>query len=326
MDVGLVAGPWGVTFEEVSASVRAAERHGFASYYLGDHFYTVAQIDSLEPYLLFALAARETERIRFGPLVTPVMFRPPASVGRLAAQLDILSGGRFVLGLGAGWNEREHTTYGLDYPPLGERFDQLEEMIEVLRRMWGAGPASWEGRYYQLREAQTLPKPAAGRPPILIGGTGEKRTLRIVANYAHEWNCVDLTPAAYRRKSEVLAAHCDAVGRDPHEIRRSMTTMGLIGETEAEVEAAAQSCRCSACPHRPASPRRSIARRSARTARSWARRTRSWRSWGGSPKRGSTRCSSSTLTWPRSACPPSSRATCCHRSRRCSAPASGSGR
>ena len=238
MDIGLVVGPWGVTFDEAIASMRATEKHGFASYYLGDHFYTVNQIDSLEPYLLFALAARETERIRFGSLVTPVMFRPPSNVGRLAGQLDLLSGGRFVLGLGVGWNEGEHLAYGIDYPSLGERFDRLDEYLEVMRLMWGEGPASFEGRYYGLSEAQTLPKPAGGRPTVLIAGGGEKRTLPLVAKYADEWNAVDLPLDAYRHKCELLAGYCDERGRDPGEIRHVMTTMGLIGATDAEVEAA----------------------------------------------------------------------------------------
>ena len=238
MDIGFAAGPWGMTFDDFSSSIAAAERYGFASYYLGDHFYVGDQLDSLEPYLLFAMAARETKSIRFGPVVTPVMFRPPSNLGRLAAQLDLLSGGRFVLGLGVGWNAAEHATYGVNYPSLGERFDRLEEAIEVMRAMWGEGPASFAGRYYQLTDAQTLPKPAAGRPPILIGGTGEKRTLLAVAKYAAEWNSVDLTPEAFRHKNEVLAAHCAAVGRDPADVRRSMTTIGFVGATDADVEAA----------------------------------------------------------------------------------------
>ena len=238
MDIGFAVGPWGVSFDDFSYSIAAAERHGFASYYLGDHFYVGEQLDSLEPYLLFALAARETERIRFGPLVTPVMFRPPSNVGRLAAQLDLLSGGRFTLGLGVGWGEAEHRTYGVDWPSLRERFDRLDEYIQVMRAMWGEGPATFEGDYYRLREADALPKPAAGRPPVLIGGTGEKRTLRLVAQYADEWNSVDLTPGAFRHKNEVLAAHCADVGRDPATVRRSMTTIGFVGATDAEVEAA----------------------------------------------------------------------------------------
>ncbi|HCV00501.1 MAG: hypothetical protein CL484_07085 [Acidobacteria bacterium] len=238
MDVGLVIGPWGVTFQEAIASMQATEKHGFDSYYLGDHFYTVNQIDSIDPYLLFTLAARETERIRFGSLVTPVMFRPPSNVGRMAAQLDILSNGRFLLGLGVGWNESEHTTYGIDYPSLGERFDRLEEYLKVLGLMWNNGPSSFEGRYYQLNNAQALPKPRPGRPTVLIAGGGEKRTLPLVARYANEWNAVDLTLDSYRLKSEILASYCDELGRDPSEIRHLMTTMGIIGATDREVETA----------------------------------------------------------------------------------------
>tara|TARA_B100001123_G_scaffold109411_1_gene127352 strand:+ start:970 stop:1920 length:951 start_codon:yes stop_codon:yes gene_type:complete len=238
LDIGFAVGPWGVTFDEVRYSMLAAEKHGFASYYLGDHFFVGEQLDSLEPYLLFALAARETNHIRFGPLVTPVMFRPPSNVGRLAAQIDLLSGGRFVLGLGVGWGDAEHHTYGLSYPSLGERFDRLDEFIAVIQAMWAKGPATFDGHYYQLDGAQTLPKPAIGRPPILIGGTGEKRTLKLVAKYANEWNSVDLTPDIYRHKCEVLAAHCADMGREPSEIRRSMTTIGFVGATDEDVEAA----------------------------------------------------------------------------------------
>ncbi len=238
MEIGFAVGPWDVSFDDISFSVGAAEEHGFSSYYLGDHFFVGEQLDSLEPYLLFTLMARETERIRFGPLVTPVMFRPPSNVGRLAAQLDLLSGGRFTLGLGAGWGEAEHVTYGVDWPPLRERFDRLDEYIRVMRAMWGPGPVSFEGDYYSLSEADALPKPGPGRPPILIGGGGEKRTLRLVAEHADEWNSVDLTPEVFRHKCEVLAGHCDDIGRDPGEIRLSMTTIGFVGATDAEVEAA----------------------------------------------------------------------------------------
>ena len=107
-----------------------------------------------------------------------------------------------------------------------------------MRAMWGEGPTSFEGDYYRLDQVQTLPKPAAGRPPVLIGGAGEKRTLRLVAQYADEWNSVDLAPDAFRHKNEVLAAHCAGVGRDPATIRRSMTTIGFVGATDEEVEAA----------------------------------------------------------------------------------------
>ena len=182
---------------------------------------------------------RATERIRFGPLVTPVMFRPPSNVGRLAAQLDLLSGGRFVLGLGVGWGEAEHRTYGVDWPRLGERFDRLDEYIQVMRAMWGEGPASFEGDHYRLSARSTRCRSRSrDARPVLIGGGGEKRTLKLVAKYAAEWNSVDLTPEVFRHKCEVLAAHCADVGRDPATIRRSMTTIGFVGATDEEVEEA----------------------------------------------------------------------------------------
>ncbi|MDE2669332.1 MAG: LLM class flavin-dependent oxidoreductase [Chloroflexota bacterium] len=254
MDVALVIGPWDLTFEEATASMRTTEERGFSSWYLGDHFFSVNQIVSLEPYILFALAARETERLRIGPLVTPVMFRPPSNVGRLAAQLDLLSGGRFVMGLGVGWHEGEHRTYGVDYPSIRERSERLDEYIQVMQAMWGEGPASFDGRYYQLREADTRPKPEAGRPTVLIAGGGERRTLPLVAKHAHEWNSVDLSPEVYQRKCELLAGYCDEIGRDPAEIRHTMMTMGLIGATDAELEAEAALQMLRRAPPSPMSP------------------------------------------------------------------------
>ena len=239
MDIGFAVGPWDVPFEDISSSMAAAERHGFASYYLGDHFYVGEQLDSLEPYLLFALAARETERIRFGPLVTPVMFRPPSNVGRLAAQLDLLSGGRFVLGLGVGWGEAEHRTYGVDWPRLGERFDRLDEYIQVMQAMWGEGPASFEGDYYRLSEADTRPKPAAGRPPDPDRGWGREAHPeaggevrgRVELRRPDAPRCSATSARCWPR----TARTCIAIRAT---IRRSMTTIGFVGATDEEVEAA----------------------------------------------------------------------------------------
>ena len=237
MDVALVIGPWDLTFDEATASMRTTEERGFASWYLGDHFFSVNQIVSLEPYLLFALAARETERVRIGPLVTPVMFRPPSNVGRLAAQLDLLTGGRFVMGLGAGWNEAEHRAYGIPFPPTKERFDRLDEAVRLMRALWTEQPASFEGRFYRLEEAGYKSQPAPGRPPLLIGGAGERRTLRIAAEHADEWNCVTVTePEGYAHKVQVLERHCEAVGRDPASIKRSMMSFGLVGPNEAAIQ------------------------------------------------------------------------------------------
>ncbi len=239
MDVGLmVEGQHGLNWENWRRMLATAERLGFPTVFRSDHYFMLPdhQQDSLDPYLSFTLAAAETERIRFGPLVTPITFRHPTNLGRMAAQIDLLSGGRFVMGLGAGWNVAEHAAYGLDFPPTRERFERLEEGIGVLRALWGEGPASYEGAHYRLDSVDCLPKPAAGRPPILIGGSGEKRTLRLVAEYADEWNTPAMPLDDYRAKCETLERHCEAMGRDPAIIKRSMMTFGLVGPNEPALE------------------------------------------------------------------------------------------
>jgi len=239
MDIGLmVEGQNGLTWERWSHILALAERLGFPSVFRSDHFFIGPQQESLEAYLSFVMAAKETKRIRFGPLVTPVTFRAPVNVGRMAAQIDILSGGRFVMGLGAGWNEAEHHAYGIDFPPIGERFDRLEEAIHVLKALWAPGPATHAGPFYRLDGADCLPQPATGRPPILIGGGGEKRTLKLVARYADEWNSTNATPEVYAQKCKALERHCEREGRDPATIKRSMMTFGVVGPNEAALDAA----------------------------------------------------------------------------------------
>ena len=195
MDIGLmVEGQNGLTWERWIHILHLAERLRFPTVFRSDHYFIGPQQDSLEAYLSFAVAARETSSIRFGPLVSPVTFRSPVDVGRMAAQLDQLSAGRFVMGMGAGWNEAEHRAYGIPFPPVKERFDRLDEAVQVVKALWAPGPASFAGRYYQLDGADCQPRPTGGRPPILIGGSGEKRTLKLVARYANEWNAVNLSP------------------------------------------------------------------------------------------------------------------------------------
>ncbi|HJP40518.1 MAG TPA: TIGR03560 family F420-dependent LLM class oxidoreductase [Dehalococcoidia bacterium] len=239
MKIGLgVSGSNGITFEQWRKTIATAERLGFATLVVSDHFVVGEPEDSLEPYLLCAIAARESSTIRFGPLVSPITFRSPWNVARFAAQLDILSGERFVLGLGVGWNAAEHTAFGVPYPSLRERYDRLEEQIEVIKRMWAPGAASYKGRYYKLEKALSLPKPAAGRPPIMIGGLGEKRTLRVVAKYADEWNSGNMDAPSFRKKLAVLKRHCEAEDRDPATIYKSVFHVALIGRTQADLDEA----------------------------------------------------------------------------------------
>lgn len=232
MDIGLmVESQNGLSWERWSHILALAERLGFPSLFCSDHYFIGTQRQSLDPYLACVLAAKETRRLRFGPLVTPVTFRAPVNVGRMAALIDVLSGGRFVMGLGAGWNEAEHRAYGVSFPPVKERFDRLEEAINLLQALWGPGPATYRGRYYRIEGVDCLPKPSHGGPPLLIGGSGERRTLRQVAQYAAEWNCVNMAPAAYAHKKAILEEHCAAVKREPGSIRRSMMVFALIGPT-----------------------------------------------------------------------------------------------
>lgn len=223
MDVGLVVEAQdGLTWDLWRQIVRRADRLGFASIFRSDHYFIGQQEPSLDAFLSFVLAAIETKSVRFGPLVTPITFRRPADIARMSAQLDNLSGGRFALGLGIGWYRPEHDAYGIPFPPVSERFERLEEAIVMCRLLWGDELATFNGRHFSLSEVDSRPKPSAGRVPIIIGGTGERRTLQIVARYADEWCSECLSVRDYAHKVDVLARHCDAVSRDPKSIRRSM--------------------------------------------------------------------------------------------------------
>lgn len=238
MRIGLmVEGQAGLTWERWIHIIQNAERLGLASVFRSDHYFIGKQRSSLDAYLTFAIAARETKRIRFGPLVSPVTFRSPIDVGRMAAQINQLSNGRFLLGLGAGWHQPEHDAYGIPFPPTRERFDRLEEALNVVKTLWGQGPASYEGKHYQVREVDCLPKPVFGEStPVLIGGKGEKRTLPLVAKYADEWNAVNDKLDVYKYLTEVLAARCEDVGRDPATLHRSMMAFGLVAGDERSLD------------------------------------------------------------------------------------------
>ncbi|MET0459623.1 MAG: LLM class flavin-dependent oxidoreductase [Ilumatobacteraceae bacterium] len=229
MDVGLVVeGQDGLTWSSWKRILKKVDRLGFASLFRSDHFFVGEQRDSLEAYTSFVLAALTTSHVRFGPLVTPVMFRPPVEVGRMSAHIDDLSGGRFVLGLGIGWYRDEHDAYGVPFPPVGERFDRLEEAVTICRALWSDGPAYVAGHHYSLEGADCRPKPVRGTVPVLIGGVGERRALRIVARHADEWCSECISVEDYARKVEVLERHCAAVDRDPRSIRRSMIVTGDV--------------------------------------------------------------------------------------------------
>lgn len=236
----MVEGQNGLNWERWIHIYQLAERLRFKSLFRSDHYFIGTQQDSLDTYVSLAVAARETSTIRLGPLVSPVTFRPPVELARMAAAIDLLSGGRFVLGMGAGWHEPEHVAYGIPFPERGERSARLGEAIQVVRALWSEGPATFEGKYYRLAGADMRPKPGKGRPWLLIGGSGPQRTLRYAARYADEWNCVNVPLSAYEERVAVLARHCATESRDPKSIKRSMMTFGIVGPNERALARAAE--------------------------------------------------------------------------------------
>jgi F420-dependent oxidoreductase-like protein len=184
-----------------------------------DHFVQIPQVgrewdDMLESYTTLGYLAAATERIRLGTLVTGITYRAIAHVAKLVATLDVLSGGRALCGIGAAWFEREHRLYGWDFPALAERFARLEDALELLPLMWGPGSPPFEGRTISVSEAICYPRPLQDRIPILVGGSGERRTLRLVARHADACNLFG-DPDTVRRRVAVLHEHCAAEGRDP---------------------------------------------------------------------------------------------------------------
>jgi len=235
----MLEGQEGLTWDLWRQIMARVEELGFESLWRSDHFMSLVDSsrDALETWVALTLTAAETTRLQFGSLVCPMTFRHPSLLARMAAAVDTLSGGRLVLGVGAGWNEQEHRAFGIPFPPLRERMHMLEEGIEVIVRLLGDGPAHFAGRYYQLDGAHPYPKPTQHpRIPLLIGTTSAGRMLRIVARYADEWDVPGITsPTAYRTRHERLTAYCREINRDPGEIRRCVSTGYVIGRDAGEL-------------------------------------------------------------------------------------------
>jgi len=217
-----------------------AERSGFTSLSLMDHFHQIAPHgDPDEPMLesyttLGALAAR-TERLELLTLVTGVIYHNPAHLAKKVTTLDVISRGRAILGIGAAWNDEESRAYGFDFPPIGERMDRLEEALRICRAMLDQPTASVEGRHFGIEDAHNIPRPVRHRVPILVGGGGERRTLRLVARHADMCNVIG-DPSTIRHKLQVLREHCDAEGRDVGSIVKTAHVGSVVvDETEAGV-------------------------------------------------------------------------------------------
>jgi F420-dependent oxidoreductase-like protein len=201
----------------------------FEHAWLFDHFIPIGGDPDgpcLEGWTLLAAFAARTSRIRVGIMVTGNTYRHPAVLANMGATVDIIANGRLDMGIGAGWNVLEHDSYGIELLPPGKRISQFEEACEVIRLLWTEKYADFNGTYYQLKEARCEPKPVQKPyPPFVIGGSGEKRTLRVVAKYADVWNFSGGTVDEFSHKLEVLTEHCRAVGRDPDSIEKSIQLM-----------------------------------------------------------------------------------------------------
>ena len=230
-------------FDRVVEQAQAAEAAGFRLVSVMDHLYQirgVGEVDEpmLEGWSTLAALARETKRVQLGTLVTGVTYRNPAMLAKLATTLDTISGGRALLGLGAAWNDVEHAGYGYEFPPIRERMDRLEEALTIIEAMFSKDRPSFHGTYYRIEEALNVPRPVqVGGPKILVGGGGEQRTLKIAARFADMTHWFPLGYDVLKRKTEILAGYCEAIGRDPAEIERTMAAPVLVAATEAEAEA-----------------------------------------------------------------------------------------
>jgi len=223
----------------LSATARAAEDGGCASFTLMDHYFQMEEFADrhepmLEGYTALGFLAGRTERMTLGLLVTGVTYRHPGLLAKIIATLDVVSGGRAQLGIGAAWYEREHLGLGVPFPPLSERFERLEETLQICHQMWSDDEGPFVGAHYQLQETICSPRPVQSpRPRILVGGSGEQKTLRLVARYADACNLFAAEPAEVAHKLEVLDRHCADEQRDPATITRTILAMSdPLGDTD----------------------------------------------------------------------------------------------
>lgn len=230
-------------FDRVVENARAAEKAGFDLFTVMDHFYQISGIGPetqpmLEAYTTLAGVAASTSRIKLATLVTGVTYRNPALLAKEVTTLDVISKGRAVLGIGAAWNESEHIGYGFEYPPIGQRMDRLDEAVTIAKLMFTEERPSFEGKYYRIERALNVPRPIQkGGPKILIGGGGEKRTLRILAQHGDigHWFAASLDDL--KRKRAIFEEHCAAVGRNPSDVMLTVGVGVAIVENEKQGQA-----------------------------------------------------------------------------------------
>ncbi|MDO8478427.1 MAG: LLM class F420-dependent oxidoreductase [Candidatus Rokubacteria bacterium] len=227
------------TWNDVVALWRHAEQTGWDAACVTDHFMpnTPDRVgDMLESWTTLTALAALTKRMRVGTIVSGNTYRHPAVLAKMAANVDIISGGRLICGMGAGWQENEHTAYGMPFYTVGERLQRLDEACQVLNMLWTQERSTFKGKYYQLDDAPLMPKPVQKpRPELMIGGGGEKVTLKIVARWADHWN-VWGGPETLATKGKILDGYCAAIGRDPKTILRSAVMVPVLSEDRAEID------------------------------------------------------------------------------------------
>ncbi|RAO51271.1 LLM class F420-dependent oxidoreductase [Micromonospora saelicesensis] len=233
----------GATYDQLLAVARCAEDAGYGAFFRSDHYLMMGDVSGepgpTDAWTTLAGLARETSRIRLGTLMTAATFRLPGPLAITVAQVDQMSGGRVELGIGTGWFAEEHSAYGIPFPPLAERFDRLEEQLAVMTGLWATPPGErfdHDGRYYPVRDSPALPKPVQQpRPPILLGGTGPKRTPRLAARYADEFNLPFASVPDTAAQFDRVRAACVEIGRDPAGMVWSNALVLCCGRDDAEV-------------------------------------------------------------------------------------------
>lgn len=238
--LGLQTQQFGLPFPKLKAIWQECEKLDLDSVWLDDHLYgshSDTFEEGYESFVTLSALSRYTRSIRIGALVTCLTFRQPSILAKMASTVDVLSGGRLEFSLGACWNDREHTSYGIPFPRAGVRISQLREAVQIVLKMWSEDKASFEGKYYSIKNAVCQPKPLQKpHPPITIGGGGRNKTLRIAAEFAERSNFGFMSPEEYKKRVDILHEHCRAVGRDPDTIEKSVAPILVVGKSLEDVK------------------------------------------------------------------------------------------
>jgi F420-dependent oxidoreductase-like protein len=234
----MIEGQEGVTWSDWVALAEAAEDGGLDGLFRSDHYAGLSgdeQREATDAWAVLAALAAVTDRIRLGTLVSPVTFRHPSQLAKVVATVDHVADGRVELGMGAGWNQREHEAYGFDFPAVEERFALLEEQVEIVQRCFREERVTHEGARYRLDDVRPLPHPLQAPPPLIIGGSAKRRSAALAARYASEYNTVFASPDQVRERRARLDAACREVGRDPATLTMSLMTVTVVGTDEADL-------------------------------------------------------------------------------------------